>query len=206
LRELHTGLQITLQAEAANVALVRHAIAGLAESAGMDPEVIDDLKTVVTEACMNVVVHAYPEGGGLIRVEAVPKADSLVVTVSDTGSGFQPRVDVAGSDSSLGIGFSLIAVLCSSFQISGARSKGTTVTMTLPLSRSPKQVMDPEPAPQSVGVPGEVRIVAARPELLPTVLPRAVSAFGSQRDLSVDQISDAGRRDLGRGAGELRRR
>ena len=48
-----------LPAKAENVAVVRHALAGLAEEIGMDEPGIADLKTVVTEACMNVVVHAY---------------------------------------------------------------------------------------------------------------------------------------------------
>ena len=56
-----SGIQMSLPAKAENVAVVRHAIAGLAERIGMDEPSIADLKTVVTEACMNVVVHAYPE-------------------------------------------------------------------------------------------------------------------------------------------------
>ena len=55
-----SGLQMSLPARAENVAVVRHALAGLAERIGMDEPGIADLKTVVTEACMNVVVHAYP--------------------------------------------------------------------------------------------------------------------------------------------------
>ena len=56
------GLQMTLPARAENVAVVRHALAGLAEQIGMDEAGLADLKTVVTEACMNVVVHAYSDG------------------------------------------------------------------------------------------------------------------------------------------------
>jgi Histidine kinase-like ATPase domain len=66
------GLQMSLPAKAENVVVVRHAIAGLAERIGMDEAAIADLKTVVTEACMNVVVHAYPEEEtGLLEIEAV---------------------------------------------------------------------------------------------------------------------------------------
>ena len=53
------------------MAVVRHALAGLADRIGMDEPGIADLKTVVTEACMNVVVHAYPASEpGLLEVEA----------------------------------------------------------------------------------------------------------------------------------------
>jgi anti-sigma regulatory factor (Ser/Thr protein kinase) len=65
-------LQITLPARTENVAVVRHALAGLAESLGMEDERIGDLKTIVTEACMNVVVHAYRGEPGPLSVEASP--------------------------------------------------------------------------------------------------------------------------------------
>jgi serine/threonine-protein kinase RsbW len=183
------GLEMTLPAESANVALVRHAITGLAEDGGMDEERIADLKTVVTEACMNVVVHAYPHGIGLMRIDVAPEEDSLRITVSDSGAGIRPSVNLDEPGSSLRLGFSLISRLCTSFAISGGLDRGTTIAMRLPISGedpgSPAAGEDPE------SLPGEVRIVASRPELLSPMLSRAISAFGSRRDLSVDQISDA---------------
>ena len=55
-------VEFSLPARAENVPLVRHALAGLAEELGMGPGEVADLKTVVTEACTNVVVHAYETG------------------------------------------------------------------------------------------------------------------------------------------------
>ena len=72
--EAATGLEMSLPARAENVAVVRHALAGLAEEIGMDEAGIADLKTVVTEACMNVVVHAYEGEPGPLEVEAEPRA------------------------------------------------------------------------------------------------------------------------------------
>ena len=86
---------MSLPAKAENVAVVRHAIAGLAERIGMDEASTADLKTVVTEACMNVVVHAYPEGEtGLLEVDAMPDGDGLTVAVRDFGRGISPRPGV----------------------------------------------------------------------------------------------------------------
>src|SRR4029077_1553387 len=74
----NSGLQMSLPARAENVAVVRHALAGLAERLGMDEPSLADLKTVVTEACMNVVVHAYPEGeDGLLEVEAAAHLEGI---------------------------------------------------------------------------------------------------------------------------------
>ncbi|MGZ8666380.1 MAG: ATP-binding protein [Solirubrobacterales bacterium] len=187
--QLTEGLEMTLPAESANVALVRHAISGVAEDGGMDEERIADLKTVVTEACMNVVVHAYPHGAGLMRIDITPEDDALLITVSDSGAGIRPSVDLDEPGSSLRLGFSLISRLCSSFAISGGLDRGTTISMRLPMTgedpSSPAAGEDPE------SLPGEVRIVASQPELLSSMLSRATSAFAARRDLSIDQISDA---------------
>ncbi|MFN8112692.1 MAG: ATP-binding protein [Solirubrobacterales bacterium] len=179
-----------MPAEAANVALVRHALAGLAEGVGMDRAGIADLKTVVTEACMNAVVHAYPGEVGPIEVEAEPTADALELRVVDHGVGFQPRPDVESPGSSLRLGLSLVAALSSSFSIHGSADGGTEVTMVMPLVSPDKM-----PAVREEGeverADAEVSITASDSELLPGVLSRAVSAFALRRDLSVDQVADA---------------
>src|ERR1700754_1495831 len=96
-----SGLEMSLPANAENVAVVRHALAGLAESIGMDEPGIADLKTVVTEACMNVVVHAYPDGQpGPLEIEAVAEDEGLTVAVRDHGMGIRPRTDGADGERS----------------------------------------------------------------------------------------------------------
>src|SRR5665811_1343515 len=117
------GLQMVLPAKSENVAVIRHALAGLAEEIGMDEPGLADLKTVVTEACMNVVVHAYEGRPGPLSVEAEPDSDGLTVIVGDEGVGFKPRAN--DDRDSLRLGLSLIAALSSSFSISGGLDRGT---------------------------------------------------------------------------------
>ena len=108
---------MVLPAKSENVAVIRHALAGLAEEIGMDEPGLADLKTVVTEACMNVVVHAYQGQPGPLNVEAEADADGLTVVVRDEGAGIKPQADAQRD--SLRLGLSLIAALSSSFSISG---------------------------------------------------------------------------------------
>ena len=54
-------LQLHLPARAENVAVIRHALGGLGDALGLDPGDLADMKLAVTEACTNVVMHAYPE-------------------------------------------------------------------------------------------------------------------------------------------------
>jgi serine/threonine-protein kinase RsbW len=181
------GLYMRLPARAENVAVVRHALAGLAEQIGMDETGVADLKTVVTEACMNVVVHAYPGESGPLMVDAEPDSEGLTVTVSDSGSGISPQAE--SERASLKLGLSLIAALSSSFSISGGLDRGTEVMMRLPL----RERGDSDGAAQKVPAPelAGAEIAIGRSELLEPVLARMVGALAARRDLPVDRVSDA---------------
>jgi serine/threonine-protein kinase RsbW len=180
---------MTLPAKAENVAVVRHALAGLAEEIGMDEPGLADLKTVVTEACMNVAVHAYPDGAGPLLVEAQPDEEGLTVIVRDEGIGIQPQADI--DRGSLRLGLSLIAALSSSFAISGGIDCGTEVTMRLPLRGGAAGSIDGDPVKMEPCLKDTTELVTDRPELLGPVLARVVGALAARRDLSVDRVSDA---------------
>jgi serine/threonine-protein kinase RsbW len=181
---------MSLPARAENVAVVRHAIAGLAERIGMDEAAIADLKTVVTEACMNVVVHAYPEGEpGLLEIEAVPDLDGLTVAVRDFGRGISPRPGV--DRPSLRIGLALIAALSSSFEIRGGVERGTEIRMHLPLHSRPIPAEGEVARPESQPVPEATEIQVSAVELLGPVLSRALTALAARQEITIDRISDA---------------
>jgi anti-sigma regulatory factor (Ser/Thr protein kinase) len=178
---------MSLPARAENVAVVRHAIAGLAERLGMDDASLADLKTVVTEACMNVVVHAYAGGEpGPLEVEAEAEAEGLTVVVRDHGSGIRPRPDAERP--SLRIGLTLIAALSSSFEICGGVDRGTEIRMHLPL-----HAREDGPTAGStfvVSANDATRIRVGPPEIVGPVLSRALSALAARQDISVDRLSD----------------
>jgi len=181
---------MSLPAKAENVAVVRHAIAGLAEQIGMDEAAIADLKTVVTEACMNVVVHAYPEDEvGLLEIEALPDLDGLTVAVRDFGRGISPRPGV--DRPSLRIGLALIAALSSSFEIRGGVERGTEIRMHLPLRSRPIPGEAEVTRPDAPEVPDATEIQVGAAELLGPVLSRALTALAARQEVTVDRISDA---------------
>lgn len=185
-----TGLKMRLAARAENVAVVRHALAGLAERIGMDEAGVADLKTVVTEACTNVVVHAYPNGGsapGPLTVEAEPDSEGITVIVSDSGGGINPE---AGSErASLKLGLSLIAALSDSFSISGGLNRGTEVTMRIPMHGGGADGAGGKAALAPAVTGAEIAVGKA--ELLEPVLARMVGVLAARRDLPVERLSDA---------------
>ena len=183
------GLQILLPAKAENVAVVRHALAGLAEEIGMDEAGIADLKTVVTEACMNVVAHAYAGEPGPLTVEANPDAEGLTIVVRDEGRGIRPQADV--DTPSLRLGLSLIAALSSSFAISGGLDRGTEVSMRVPLRGGGTDGGEDSVEIRPTTPAGHTEVLADRPELLAPVLASIVGALAARHDLPVERISDA---------------
>jgi anti-sigma regulatory factor (Ser/Thr protein kinase) len=182
------GLQMALPAKAENVAVVRHALAGFGERLGMDETTVADLKTIVTEAAMNVVVHAYPEDQpGPLSVEAVAEHGGLTVEVRDYGAGIRPRPDVERA--SLRIGLSLIAALSSSFEISGGVGRGTVIRMHLPLQAGAGG--DGAEADAAPPTPTETEVRVGPPELVGAVMSRVIGALAARQQIGVDRLSDA---------------
>jgi anti-sigma regulatory factor (Ser/Thr protein kinase) len=124
-----TDLELTLPARPENVAVARHAIGGFADVVDLAEQTLADVKLAVTEACTNVVVHAYPGGDGPMGVRATVDDDLLRVVVVDEGRGIVPRADSPG----LGLGLPLIATLAESLELGTGSNEETEVRMTFRL-------------------------------------------------------------------------
>lgn len=185
-----SALQMSLPARAENVAVVRHALAGLADQIGMDEAGVADLKTVVTEACMNVVVHAYPDDEpGQLDIEAVPETEGLTVVVRDYGLGIRPRPDVERP--SLRIGLTLIAALSSSFEIKGGVDRGTEIRMHLQLNSRGEAAGSERTAMPEQAPPEATEMRVGQPEFVGPILSRALGALAARREVTVDRLADA---------------
>jgi anti-sigma regulatory factor (Ser/Thr protein kinase) len=116
---------ISVPAHAASVALIRHLVGALAEAVRLPPPVVEDVKLAVTEACTNVVRHAYADAGGPLLVEARPAPCRLEVVVSDHGTGIRPHPEAGGP----GLGLPLISALADHVEIDHAPDRGSRVRM-----------------------------------------------------------------------------
>jgi anti-sigma regulatory factor (Ser/Thr protein kinase) len=125
-------VRIALPARPSNLAVVRQLLTGIASAIDMPNERLDDVKVAVTEACTNVVVHAYPDAEpGRLLVEAWTEPERLVVLVRDQGRGMSPRADRPSSG--LGLGLRMMATLASDLSISSEAGRGTEVWMSFAL-------------------------------------------------------------------------
>jgi anti-sigma regulatory factor (Ser/Thr protein kinase) len=193
-------VQLRLPALPENVALVRQAMSGVADALEVDPALLADIKTAVTEACNNVVLHAYPEqASGRMEIDANPANRAVTITVRDYGGGMQPHPD----ESSLGVptagfGLPLIAALSDKFEIHGGSGLGIEVRMVFLLAEgaempdSPNSSatrVAPEPPTEDSEQAAGVAITPGR--MMAPVLGRMVAMLAARSDFSLDRLSDA---------------
>ena len=120
---------LNMPARAEGVGVVRQALAGMADALAFYAAVLSDMKMAVTEACTNVVVHAYDEQAGQLEVQMLAGEEDLTIVVRDHGTGIQPR-PTRRDVPALGLGLPLIAALSDSFELRGSVGEGTEVRMT----------------------------------------------------------------------------
>ena len=128
--------------KSSNEAFARSAVACFA--AQMDPtlEELGDIRTAVSEAVTNCIVHAYPNGLGTILIRCrILKDQVLDIVIKDKGIGIEdvekasrPSFTTGGKDRS-GMGITIMESFMTSFQILSEPGKGTTVHMRRKLQR-----------------------------------------------------------------------
>ena len=125
-----------------NEAFARSAVACFASQ--MDPtlEELGDIRTAVSEAVTNCIVHAYPNEYGLIMLRCrILKDNVLDIVIKDKGVGIadteqarRPMYTTGGSDRS-GMGFTIMESFMTTFELISEPGKGTTVHMRRRLQR-----------------------------------------------------------------------
>jgi anti-sigma regulatory factor (Ser/Thr protein kinase) len=117
-----------------SIAVIRQTVSGICEALGADARTVGDIKLAATEACTNVVLHAYAGGdAGTIEVDAYATEAELRLLVRDRGAGMTPAPMAEG----LGLGLPLIAALTSTLTIVEPDDGGTEIGMTFELHEKP---------------------------------------------------------------------
>lgn len=128
--------------KSANEAFARSAVACFATQLDPTLEELGDIRTAVSEAVTNCIVHAYPDELGCITLRCrILKDNILDIVVKDKGVGIpdieqakRPAYTTGGNDRS-GMGITIMESFMSSFEITSAPGKGTTVHMRKRLQR-----------------------------------------------------------------------
>lgn len=131
-------MTLTFRAKSGNEALARVAVAAFAAQLDPTVEVLDEIKTAVSEAVTNAIIHGYPNetASGEIVVRAAIDGETLTVEVEDHGVGigdiatareplFTTRPDLERS----GMGFTIMENFMDEVRIESAPGRGTKITM-----------------------------------------------------------------------------
>jgi serine/threonine-protein kinase RsbW len=192
-------VRLRLESRPQTLTIVRGMLGGVAELLSIDPELLDDLKTSVSEACNNVVLHAYGGEPGPMEVGLFVTDERFSVRVTDEGVGM-PAPPPAG-DVSQGIGLSVIRALTEDVQFSSAPGGGTEVRMDFSVRRDGRKLFEAPPAaasdsemtPSQDGEgegEGEVIVSLSPVTLLPGVLGRLARTLAATAHFSLDRFSD----------------
>lgn len=119
-----------------NEAFARSAVACFASQLDPTLDELGDIRTAVSEAVTNCIVHAYPDSIGIITMRCrILKDNVLDIVIKDRGVGIpdisqarQPSYTTGGSERS-GMGFTIMESFMSSLQVLSSPGKGTTVHM-----------------------------------------------------------------------------
>lgn len=129
-------LTLLLPSRSANESIARVCVAGFA--AQLDPtlEELGDIKTVVSEAVTNCIVHAYPDTIGEIKIRCRTFANGVLeIVISDRGIGIpdiekarEPMFTTGGEERS-GMGFTIMESFMHELKVTSQPGRGTTVHM-----------------------------------------------------------------------------
>ncbi|MBQ3571484.1 MAG: anti-sigma F factor [Clostridia bacterium] len=134
---MNNKMKITFSALSENEAFARTAVAGFVMSLDPTVEQITDIKTAVSEAVTNCVVHGYPDKGGEILLECEIVSGVLHITISDFGVGIsnlsqvlEPFYTSKPLEERAGMGFTIMRTFMDSFEVESSANNGTVVKMS----------------------------------------------------------------------------
>ncbi len=188
------NVRLRLWSVPGSIAVVQQALSGVATALSLDALEHDDLNTVVTEVCKNVVFHAYEGQEGPLEVEVYALAGALEVVVRDRGIGIRPHVGER-TQPHTGLGMPIVHALTQRLAFSKLAGGGTEVRMqfTTPDVAAPESLeADELESGSASAVTGEHTIALAPSSLARAVLPGIVSALAKQALFSADAIADIG--------------
>jgi hypothetical protein len=160
----------------------------------IEPEFLSDIRTAVTEACNNVVIHAFqsPEEDGLLEVEADANDGTRVdVVVRDYGAGLQPNT-VPPGERSLGLGLPLIAALSRRYEIRGGTGGLEVKMIFAPANEAGAAVAErlrPQPSEDDPEAPRAAGMSIVPGPLVSAISGRVTAMLAARADFPLDRVT-----------------
>ena len=170
------NVHLALPSRAENVVLVREVLNALAEEVAFGGA-LDDAKAAVSEACNNVVMHAYPGGEGPLEVDFAVRPGELVAIVRDFGVGTVVRAE-DDETPGRGIGLAVIEAVAGSVELRIRPGEGVEVEMTFAIAQQ-VALEGAEPFDEQVLGASDIRVLVTPSELAAAILNRLLGSLAS---------------------------
>lgn len=135
-KNIKNEMKIEFSSKSANEAFARIAVAAFASQLDPTIEEIADIKTSVSEAVTNSIIHAYPNKDGIVKLKATLFENEIEIEVSDTGEGIEnveeakePLYTTKGNLERSGMGFTIMENFMDELKVESIVGLGTKVTM-----------------------------------------------------------------------------
>lgn len=129
--------KISFPSKSVNESFARMAVSSFCMQLDPTIEQLNDIKTAVSEAVTNCVVHAYPDTIGTVYITARVKENVLTVTIKDKGTGIAdieqamtPLFSTSPDTERAGLGFAVMQTFMDKVKVYSQEGKGTRVVMT----------------------------------------------------------------------------
>ena len=130
-------MQIKFLSKSENEVFARNVVAAFSLPLNPTLSELSDVKTAVSEAVTNCIVHGYAGAEGWITVDCETDEDKLHITISDNGSGIEdveqaltPFFTTLPGEERSGMGFTIMQTFMTDFSVTSEKGKGTTVKMS----------------------------------------------------------------------------
>ncbi|HWF72678.1 MAG TPA: ATP-binding protein [Solirubrobacteraceae bacterium] len=185
------AVKLELQSRPESLILVRGMLVGVADLLGFDPELVHNLKTVVSEACNNVIIHAYGGEPGPLAVSLEIAPDGVEAVVRDWGRGIR-HVTPAGDR--FHVGLAVISAIADRAQFLRAPGGGTEVRMAF-TGQGGIRTLDPPVVIENgdqvaMELSGDAIATLSPVGLLEGVLARVTTALAAHARFSLDRFCD----------------
>ncbi len=135
--KIDNSIKIEFLSKSANEGFARVAIAAFASQLDPTLEQINEIKTAVSEAVTNCIVHGYRDKIGTIYITAKLSKNKLIISIRDKGCGIEnvekarePLFTTGNENERSGMGFTIMESFMDKINVVSKVEKGTKVTMT----------------------------------------------------------------------------
>ncbi len=143
MKNIKNEMKLEFSSKSTNEAFARISVAAFASQLDPTIEEIADIKTSVSEAVTNAIIHAYPNTDGIVKVRAFLYDNEIEIEVSDTGEGIEnieearePLYTTKGNLERSGMGFTIMENFMDELKVESIVGLGTKITMNKKIKKN----------------------------------------------------------------------